>query len=109
MRASHLRLKLYLVERRRNSFHSGHRVLAKSNTSVVPAHQHRLDVGGARQHPQERGGEEDTRRLRKNSKAIAYLPLEGNDVSHLGHVREAPVDVELGGWRRDVVVRQVRG
>jgi hypothetical protein len=44
MRASHFRLELYLVERRRNPLHTGHRVLAKGNTGLVSAHQHGLDI-----------------------------------------------------------------
>ena len=44
MRASHFRLELYLVERRRDPLHAGHCVLAKGNTGFVSAHQHGLDV-----------------------------------------------------------------
>src|SRR2546423_9510335 len=73
MRTSHLRLELYLVERRRNPLHAGHCVLAKSNTRLISAHQHRFDVRGATQDAQQRHCKEHSRRLRQHTEAIAHL------------------------------------
>src|SRR5436190_15674649 len=96
MSAPHLRLELYLVERRRNPLHTGHRVLAKGNTGFVSAHQHRLDVRGTAEHPQQRGSEEATRWFRQCAEAVSDLGFQRPYLSDVRHVGQAPVDVELG-------------
>ena len=67
MRASHFRLELHLVERRRNPLHPRHCVLAKGNTGLVSAHQHGLNVGRAAQYPEQCHREEVSGRVGQHS------------------------------------------
>src|SRR6266550_9557353 len=108
MRASNLRLELYLVERRGNPLHTGHCVLAKGNTGLVSAHQHGFDIRSTAQNSQERDEEEIARGIWQDSEAIPDRLPQGVDFTDVGHVSETAVDVELGILGVDVVVGNVR-
>jgi len=95
MCTSHLRLELYLVERRRNPLHPGHRVLAKGNTGLISAHQHGLYVRCTAQDAEQRYREEALRGLWKRTESITQFRFQClylRDVRHVGHT---PVDIEL--------------
>src|SRR6476659_4493326 len=95
MCTSHLRLELYLVERRRNPLHPGHRVLAKGNTGLISAHQHGLYVGCAAQDTQQGDREEALCGLRKRSESITQLRSQSLDLRDVRHVGHPAIDVEL--------------
>src|SRR5690349_12281886 len=107
MCTSHLRLELYLVERRRNPLHPGHRVLAKGNTGLISAHQHGLYVGRAAKYAEQGDGKEALRGFRQWTKAVTELCAQRLDLRDIRHVRHAAVDIELSILRVDVLVRQI--
>src|SRR6266480_4787568 len=107
MRASHFRLELYLVERRRNALHAGHCVLAKGNTGLVSAHQHRLDIGRSAKDAQQSRRKKATRRFRQHAEAVSDLVFQRSYLGDFRHVSKAPVDVELCVLRDDVFVGKI--
>src|SRR3954465_13779546 len=95
MRTSHLRLELYLVERRRNPLHPGHRVLAKGNTGLISAHQHGLYVRCAAQDTEQSDRKEALRRLGERAETITQLRSQRFYFRDVGHVCHPSIDIEL--------------
>src|SRR4051794_17746959 len=109
MSATHFRLELYLVERRRYPLHSGNCVLAKCNAGFVSAHQHGLDIRCAAEDAEDGRDKKCAGRLGQNSEPVADLFPQRFYLPDVRQVRKPPINVELGVLGRYVVVWQVRG